>query len=136
MNYEDFGTMRIRTYTASGALPVDGALVKIYGTGDYNKDTVYSLLTDEDGITRGISLPAPPKLYSSSPGAKESPYSVYNVEITKNGFYPKRIDNVPIFNGISAILPIEMIPLSYADDGSVINQNNLNSTIYENEHLQ
>ena len=136
MNYEDFGTMRIRTYTASGALPVDGALVKIYGTGDYNKDTVYSLLTDEDGITRGISLPAPPKLYSSSPGAKEIPYSVYNVEITKNGFYPKRIDNVPIFNGISAILPIEMIPLSYADDGSVINQNNLNSTIYENEHLQ
>ena len=136
MNYENFGNMRIRAYTAGGALPVEGALVKIYGSDDYNKDTVYSILTDVDGITKEIALPAPPKVYSASPGAKESPYSVYNVEIAKDGFYPKRIDNVPIFNGIRALLPIEMIPLLYADDGSVIKQNNLNSTIYENEHLQ
>lgn len=136
MNFENFGNMRIRTYTAAGALPIDGALVKIYGTDDYNKDIIYSLLTDEDGITKEVSLPAPPKVYSASPGAKESPYSVYNVEITKNGFYPKRIDNVPIFNGIRAVLPIEMIPLSFAEDGSVVKQNILNSTIYENEHLQ
>ena len=135
MNYENFGSMRIRTYAASGAIPIDGALVKIYGIDDYNGDVAYSLLTDADGITRAVSLPAPPKAYSSAPGAKENPYSVYNVEIAKEGFYPKRIDNVPIFNGISAVLPIEMIPLSYNSDGTVIRQSNLNSTIYENENL-
>ena len=74
-------------------------------------------------------------MYSTSPGASEAPYSVYNAEISKYGFYPKRIDNIPIFNGISAVLPIEMIPLSYENDGSISEQNNLNSTIYENENL-
>lgn len=136
MNYENSGNIRVRTYVASGAIPIDGVLVKIYGTDDYNKDVVYSLLTDKDGITKEVSLPAPPRAYSSAPGAKESPYSVYNVEITKNGFYPKRIDNVPIFNGVNAVLPIEMIPLVYDENGSVIRQNNLNSVVYENEHLE
>ncbi len=135
MNYNSFGNISVRTYTASEALPIAGSLVKIYGTDDYNKDVQYSLLTDNDGITKSISLPAPSAAYSSAPGAGETPYSVYNVEITKNGYYPKRIDNVPIFSGINALLPIEMIPLSYASDGSLINQKNLNSVIYENENL-
>ena len=135
MNYETFGNIRIRTYTAAGALPIDGVLVKIYGADEYNRDVTYSLITDENGITKEISLPAPPRAYSAAPGAKEMPYSVYNVELSKSGFYPKRIDNVPIFNGIDAVLPIEMIPLSYNQDGTVQSQGNLNSVIYENENL-
>ena len=135
MNYENFGNIRIRTYTAAGALPIDGVLVKIYGADEYNRDVMYSLITDENGITKEISLPAPPRAYSAAPGAKEMPYSVYNVELSKSGFYPKRIDNVPIFNGIDAVLPIEMIPLSYNQDGTVQGQENLNSVIYENENL-
>lgn len=135
MNYENFGNIRIRTYTAAGALPIDGVLVKIYGADEYNRDVTYSLITDENGITKEISLPAPPRAYSAAPGAKEMPYSVYNVELSKSGFYPKRIDNVPIFNGIDAVLPIEMIPISYNQDGTVQSQGNLNSVIYENENL-
>lgn len=135
MIYQDFGNIKVRTSTASGALPVEGALIKIYGTDEYNKDVMYSVLTDSNGITREISLPAPSKSYSTSPGAQEAPYAVYNVELVKDGYYPKRIDNVPIFSGTTAVLPIEMIPLTYANDGSVIPQYNLNSTIYENENL-
>ena len=135
MNYEGYGNIRIRTYTAGGALPVEGTVVRIYGTDDYNKDIKYSLVTDSNGITEELSLPAPAKTFSTSPGAKESPYSVYNIEITKNGYYPKRIDNVPIFSGTTAVLPIEMVPLSYTSDGSVSPNNNLNSVIYENDKL-
>ena len=136
MNNENFGNIRVRTYAASGALPIEGVLVKIYGSGEDNRDSVYSLLTDKNGITRELSLPAPPRVYSSAPGAPECPYSVYNVELTKEGFYPKRIDNVPLFNGVNAVLPIEMIPLSHAENGEVLKQSNLNSTVYENEHLE
>ena len=135
MNYAGYGNIRIRTYTAGGALPVEGTVVRIYGTDDYNKDIKYSLVTDSNGITEELSLPAPAKTFSTSPGAKESPYSVYNIEITKNGYYPKRIDNVPIFSGTTAVLPIEMVPLSYTSDGSVSPNNNLNSVIYENDKL-
>ncbi len=135
MNYDGVGQIRVRTYTAASALPVEGTLVKIYGTDDYNKDVKYSLITDSNGITEKISLPTPLKQYSMSPNSKESPYAVYNVELTKEGYYPKRIDNIPIFSDTNALLPIEMIPLSYTESGDIIPNNNLNSTIYENENL-
>lgn len=136
MNYDGIGKLTVKTYAASGAVPVENVLVKIYGVGDYNKDTVYSLLTDNDGLTNEVELPAPSTSYSTSPGAPEEAYAVYNVELVKDGFYPKRISSVPIFSNTSAMLPIEMIPLSYFDNGNIIPQNNLNSVIYENENLQ
>ena len=109
--------------------------MKIYGTDDYNKDVQYSLITDANGITEELHLPAPAKSYSTSPGAKEAPYAVYNVELAKDGYYPKRIDNVPIFSDTTALLPIEMIPLSYDAEGTIVPNNNLNATIYENDNL-
>lgn len=135
MKYEGYGNIRVRAYMASGALPVEGVLVKIYGTDDYNKDEKHSTITDANGVTRVISLPAPLTEYSMSPGASESPYAVYNVELAKDGFYPKRIDSVPIFSGTTAVLPIEMIPIAYKDNGEIIPKDNLNSVIYENENL-
>lgn len=135
MNYEGYGNIRVRAYMAAGALPVADVLVKIYGADDYNKDIKHSLLTDRNGITDIVSLPAPLGEYSMSPGAKESPYAVYNVELAKEGYYPKRIDSVPIFSGTNAVLPIEMIPISYSKNGDIIPKENLNSVIYENENL-
>lgn len=135
MKYDSLGKIRVRTYAASDALPVKDVLVKIYGTDEYNKDVKYSLITDSDGITDLISLPTPAKSYSTSPGADENPYAVYNVELVKEGYYPKRIDNVPIFSGTTAVLPIEMILLAYTAEGKLIENNNLNSVIYENENL-
>ncbi len=136
MKYDSSGSMKIRTYAASGAIPVEGVLVKIYGADEYNKDVMYSVITDVDGVTKEIPLPAPAESLSTSPGAVEAPYSVYNVELVKAGFYPKRIDNVPIFADRTAILPIEMIPLTYTFNGYVVPQSNLNSVIYENENLE
>ena len=135
MNYESYGNMSVRTYTAAGALPVKDVLVKVYGTDEYNRDVKYSLLTDSDGMTNVISLPAPLKKYSTAPSPSSPPYSVYNFELAKEGYYFKKIDNVPVFSGITAVLPIEMIPLNYSDDGKVLPGTNLNSTIYENENL-
>ena len=135
MKYEDFGYIRVRTYAADGALPIEGTIIKIYGADDYDKGVMHSLLTDSNGITVQVALPTPAKSYSVAPGAAEAPYSVYNVELAKDGYYPKKIDNVPIFAGTSALLPIEMVPLKYESDGSIIPQYNLNSVIYENDNL-
>ena len=136
MKYDSLGRIRIRAYAASGAIPIEGVLVKIYGADEYNKDVIYSLITDVDGVTKEMPLPAPSKYLSTSPGAAEAPYAVYNIELAKAGFYPKRIDNVPIFADTAAILPIEMIPLTYTFNGYVVPQSNLDSIIYENENLE
>lgn len=136
MTYDNYGYLRIKTYLASGATPLEGALVKIYGSDEYNSDVQYSLLTDLDGITSVLTLPTPPESYSLSPGSAFQPYSVYNVEISKDGFYPKKIYNVPIFAKTNSLLPIEMIPISYAENGITVPLENLNSVVFENENLR
>ena len=135
MNYTGIGQLQARVFTASDALPVENAIVKISGAGENYRDIQYSLLTDVDGITKTVTLPTPSKDFSLAPGEAEFPYSVYDVEIFKDGFYTKKIHDVPIFDSIKAVLPIEMMPLIYDKDGNVVEVKNIDSTIIENPRL-
>ena len=135
MDRNNFGTFQARAYTASGALPVPRAVVKITGADETNGDIQYSLVTDLDGLTDQIRLPTAEKNYSLEPDSREAPYSIYDIQITKNGYYTKTIHSIPIFEGTLAVLPIEMIPLSYTENGDIRNIENLNATVYENENL-
>ena len=124
---DDFGSISIRAYTASGALPVADATVRIMGAEEANRDVIYSLLTDTDGITPTVNLPAPSKALSESPAPDESPYSIYDVEIFAEGYLPKRISSIPIFPGVYSLQPISMIPHGNGDDD--LPKNNLFSTV-------
>ncbi len=135
MNQESYGELEIRAFIASGALPLKDATVRIRGAGEDNSYVQHSLLTDNDGLTPTVSLYAPSRELSMSPNPSITPYSVYDIEISAEGYYTKRIGNVPIFAGSKAILPVEMVPASYKDDGTLIPQSNLDSTVYENENL-
>ena len=106
------GTLRIRTYTAGGALPVNNALVKIKGAEEDNRLIAYTLITDRDGLTPLVTLPAPNVEFSLSPGPSEKPYSVYDVEISSPGFYTKRINGLTVFPGVNSIQLVNMIPSS------------------------
>ena len=132
MNTTDYGTLQIRTYRASEALPIHNTVVKIVGSGEYNSEIMISRLTDVDGLTEEIPLPTPNKSLSLSPSPPSVPYSVFDVDVVKEGYYPKKIFNVPIFAGTKAVLPIEMVPVAYDENGAVIPIKNLNSIIYEN----
>ena len=135
MENKNYGTLQIRSYTASGALPVKEAVVKITGAEESNGYIQYSVLTDSDGITKQIPLPTPLKEYSLSPNPKETPYSIYDATISKEGYYTKVIKSIPIFEFTNAFLPIEMIPLSYDETGKIRALANMNTTVYENEFL-
>lgn len=131
----DYGTLQVRAFRASEALPIENALVKVTGSGEDNGDIQISQLTDSDGITPEIKLSAPPPALSMSPNAAAQPYSTFDVEIIKEGYYVKKILNVPIFSNIKATLPIEMLPFAYSEKGNVIQLNNINSVIRENDNL-
>ena len=135
MKYNESGSLSVRTYTASGALPVKNSLIRITGVDEYNRFVDFTLLTDEDGVTRAISLPAPEKGFSMGPGAAEIPYAVYDVEASADGYYTKRIRNVAIFPGISSSQAINMIPISVSTHAEEYPRGNLNATVYENEYL-
>ena len=112
MNFDDFGTLRIRATSASGAIPIMGAIVRIMGGEEANQDVIKSLVTDNDGITPKVKLPTPKRSYSLTPEDEESPFALYDVDISADGYFTKRIIGVAIFSGINAILPVNMIPES------------------------
>ena len=104
------GTLRIRIYTAGGALPVEGAIVRIRGADEDNGYVVHQLVTDIDGLTPAISLPAPSADYSLFPDPSEQPFASYNIEISANGFLDKKINGLTVFSGIESIQLVNMIP--------------------------
>ncbi len=112
---KNYGTFSARAYTAGGALPIDGAVVRIMGAEEANRLVSFSLLTDRDGRTERISLPAPSKIYSEVPDPSEAPYYLYDLEISKEGYYPKRLFGITIFPDTYTEQMINMIPKGEGD---------------------
>ena len=107
------GRLRIQATTADGALPVKGALVRISRAAEagFPDVSLYTFETDESGLTPIVILEAPPKGESLAPGA-EDVYAVYRVTVSREGFYPVEIGRVPVFDGVGALQPIALIPVS------------------------
>lgn len=114
MNSESIGFLQVAVKTADGALPVPGASVSIYeylsGEQGQNGGLLFSLVTDENGNTPKIALKAKSKELSVSPG-NDAPFTVYNISVSKDGFYDADYVNVPIFEGVTSIQPVYLIPL-------------------------
>lgn len=113
------GFLQVSVKTANGALPVPNANVSIYSYSDKDNDRniLYSLTTDNDGKTERVALAAKSKALSMSPSDSEfSPFTTYNIKVSADGFYENSYINAPIFEGITSIQPVELIPvLEYSD---------------------
>lgn len=102
-------TMRVRVYTARQAVPIEGARVWISSIEpDGSLRLRARVVTNADGLTRPVSLPASSltgDALPSSPGAS----SPYIVEVFADDYLPasRRID---IIGGTSGELPVEMLP--------------------------
>ena len=108
------GYLVMHVTTARGAIPLEGAQVSIRtylpGKEPDRGDLIATLVSGRDGNTPTIPLSAPPKSNSQKPGG-QPPYSSYIAEISLEGFYEQSYTGIPIFDGITAIQPVEMIPL-------------------------
>ena len=136
MPFNRTGTLIINTSAAGGALPVSQTVVRIIGSVEENRDVQYSVLTDVDGVTEKITLPAPPRELSLSPGSPEPSYSLYNIEISAPGYYTKRIYDVAVFEGEETIQPVNMIPIAVHSNNVTYPRDNLNTYVRENEMLE
>ncbi len=128
------GTLSVRAYTAGGALPIFEAVVRISGAEDENKDIKYSLITDEDGVTERVTLPAPPRALSESPQNTEIPYAVYNIEVEKEGYFKKSLYNIPVFEGVNSEQLVNMIP--YSENLANYPRGNINADTAGYENLE
>ena len=130
---QNLGNLSVRTYTAGGGLPVSGAFVRILGAEESNREVVHSLVTDKDGNTPSVALPAPNRQNSLTPDGGGETYALYNIEAEKDGFYTKKIFGVTVFSGVNSLQLINMIPIS--TDGTDYPRGNINTLIPENEIL-
>lgn len=72
-----FGSLKIRAYGASEALPISGIDVTIYTIFNNNKIIFFKGVTNESGLIEKIKLPAP-KIVENNLDVPEK--QVYNIE--------------------------------------------------------
>jgi hypothetical protein len=107
---EGVGYLQLRISTAQGAIPLQNAQVIVREPKERGSGLVAILLSDRSGLTPIISLPTVPRALSEIPG-NSLPFYVYYVDVSKEGYYTQYYQNVPVFDGISAVQSVEMIPL-------------------------
>ena len=101
------GYLTVQVTTAAGAIPLEGAAVTVR---DGESGTVlYELRSDADGRTRRVSLSAPPRSISASPSVAR-PYALYGITVSLPLYESAVYENVPIFDGITAIQQATLIP--------------------------
>ncbi len=128
------GYLLVRTSTAMGAIPVEGATVTVRehlpnGISADRGSVIRVLVTDRDGRTERIALPAPPRSNSISPGDK-IPFATYNIDVEAIGYYRLFFSNVPVYDTITSIQPALLIPIAQngnqdgvSDEETYIEQN-------------
>lgn len=114
------GQLLVNVRTALGALPVEGALVTVTGSGEPIRS-----YTDISGASERIELPTPDLALSLTPGSATQPYSSYDVRVDADGFYTVRTVSVPVFPGIVSVQNINMIPIQ-GFNGSDVPEDQLN----------
>ena len=109
---ESFGILSVCVRTADGALPVVGARITVRSEEDGTENAVFTVLySGAGGIAENCYLPAPPKENAMRPDGG-IPYRFYSIETDREGYYGVRHLHVPIYAGVTAIQPVDLVPLA------------------------
>ena len=105
------GLLSVTVTTAQNLIPIEGAYVTVLSVDENGAASlVYAVKTDASGQTGKLALPAPPRAASMSPG-QARPYALYNVQVDHPGFQSTNAVDLTIFEGVTADLPVYLLPL-------------------------
>lgn len=106
------GSLKVETYAADRSFGVGSARVMVFLELPGGNVAVFDGITDNDGSTESIRLPAPPRELSQSPQQGDNPrlpYSTYSVYVEHPDFVRSVFTNVPVFSGVESIQPVRML---------------------------
>lgn len=109
------GSLRVEAFASDRAFAVPNSRVMVFIPLPEGNVAVYDGLTDINGSTESIRLPAPPKSISQSPQTGSNPklpYAVYSVYVEHPDYVRAVFTNVPVFSGIESIQPVRMLAKS------------------------
>lgn len=120
--YEEFeamntggGSLVFTVFTASEALPVEGASVTVSTRIDGELHEMFSCVTNQSGETEARTLPAPSKELSQEYDNEVQPFSLYDATVAKEGFTKVILRDIPVFDGVRSIQRVAMIPAENAE---------------------
>lgn len=102
------GYLTIQARTAHDAVPLRNVQIRVL---DDQGNSVYELLTDENGEAGGVPLETIDKGFSQTPYFSGLPYVSYNVLARLSGFNSLYISDIPIYDGETALLPLSLVPM-------------------------
>lgn len=114
------GKIFAKIYEKGTERPIKGVKLSIYKMTNEGRilasrqSEVITLYTNEFGETNTVALPTPPKENAADPlGPK--PYSEYAIFIEATGYAPVVLRGTQIFEGVTAVQKMELIPISGAE---------------------
>lgn len=110
------GMLKAQAYAGERIYPVANVRVDIsrkFPAGIYAIDAQW---TDISGLTEPVALPVQPAANSKTPGQWE-PYTSYDVTFSHPGYTTVIVHNVEVFEGITSLQFMEMIPRGAAPGG-------------------
>ena len=141
------GTGRIifQVTTAGGAVPLEDAQVTVreynpldapgeagdtlavlFSGGDGKTEMCIrdSLFSGVDGKTDPLTLPAPARSLSMEQAGIGAPlpFALYNAEVVLSGFYRQEYTRIPLFDGVTSIQRVDLVPLPAASAPEKIGQ--------------
>ena len=99
--------LRVETFAANRAYPIPNAVIRIKNPADNSLIAV--LVTNEDGLTESVELPAPSSTLSQTPEFPD-PFFNYNVDIRAEGYTPRENLNAQVFGGIDSLISANLVP--------------------------
>jgi hypothetical protein len=108
---KEVGYLVVKVSTALGAIPLENATVNLRGNTEESSGVIYSLLSDRDGLTPKVALPAPPRAISAHP-SESVPFSSWNIDVFKEGYVPVSFTGVPIYSSVVSVQPAVLVPIS------------------------
>ena len=116
LSRQSTGSLIVETTTdpAIGPLrPLPGIQITVKERQATGERIVAQLVTNANGQTPVIQLPAPPSELTEEPQTTETPFSPYIIEAQGENVIPTQINGTQIFSTIRSIQPIRLTPVKH-----------------------
>lgn len=107
------GFLIVQTLSARSTYPVANSVIQIYANDESGRVLVASGMTDSSGRSKKFALPAVPKSATQKPGDYQA-YPSYDLEISHPGFLPVRTEGIVLYENITSLENVQMMPLTVA----------------------
>ncbi len=114
------GYLSVNVTSVRGLYPIKNAKVTVFTGRAENMQKLFEGYTDESGKTEVFPLPAPPLSLAQRPESTLPVYAEYNILAEADGFIPAINYSLAIFDGVTSLQNMNLIPKTVFSDNSPI----------------